>query len=271
MVFETYYICGCSFCIQVAWSSVIVIPSCVLKFWCENQHEFSTFKHLDAWNLVCLCVRGARGMLKIFGTKIQFHSCPLKFLWLRWHSYVHSKTWSCWKKCLTFDSVCESVCVNLREFATRLTNECFVSLSSCPILMSNLTFWFSSSVTFFMHATKALHRRTWFFKRQRSWNFFRLDGAVWHASFSHVKNVAFLKVEFWMLEWPCLGHSKLQKKFATLEEFPSGCQNNFWKMCEIFRGLWRGLPMLCWRSAICGCGCRHQMCMLWIMGIRDRC
>ena len=99
---------------------------------------------------MCLSGRKVSGMPKFFGTKIQFHSCPLKFLCLRWHSYVHSKTWSCWKKFLTFDSVCESVCVNLREFATRLTNECFVSLSSCPILMSNLTFWFSSSVTFFL-------------------------------------------------------------------------------------------------------------------------
>ena len=166
MVFETDYICGCSFCIQVAWSSVIVIPSCVLKFWCENQHEFGTFKNLDAWNLVCLSVRGVRGMLKIFGTKIQFYSRTFEFLCLRWHSYVQPKTWSCWKLCLTFDSVCESAW-SWNSSEKRMS--CLILLVSDFDVQLNFLIFIERD-SFFWQATNALHGHTWFFKRRRSWN-----------------------------------------------------------------------------------------------------
>ena len=207
MVFETYYICGCSFCIQVAWSSVIVIPSCVLKFWCENQHEFGTFKNLDAWNLVCLSVKGVRGMRKIFGTKIKFHSRTFEFLCLWWHSYVQPKTWSCWKICLAFDSVCESAWS---------WNSSQKWMSCLILLVSNfddqLNFLIFIERDFFLSCDESsppTHVNFWTSKILKSCGELTVlsDIPVFFAS----KMWHFWRVEFWVLDWPCLGHSKLEK------------------------------------------------------------
>ena len=164
------------------------------------------------------------------------------------------------------------VCVNLCELASRLKNECLVSSSSCPILMSNWTFWFHRAWLFFGMRRKLFIDPRDFSKVEYLEFWFRVEDAVWHASFSCVENVAFLKS--WILGAGLTMSRTLQtwrKKSATFEESPSGCQNGLWKMCQIFVGLWGGSPRLCGRSAICGDGCRHQMCMVWIMGIRDRC
>ena len=219
------------------------------------------------WNLVCLSVKGVRGMLKIFGTKIQFHSRTFEFLCLWWHSYVQSKTWSCKKICLTFDSVCESA---WSWNSSQKWMSCLILLVSDFDVQFNFLIFIERD-SFFCHATKALHGHTWFLNVKNLEFWFQLDGAVWHASFNCVKNIAFLKS--WILGAGLTMSRTLQtwKNSATFKESPSGCQNGLWKMCQIFGGLWRGSPRLCGRSAICGGGCRHQMCMVWIMGIRDRC
>ena len=222
---------------------------------------------------MCLSGRKVSGMPKFFGTKIQFHSCPLKFLWLRWHSYVHSKTWSCWKKFLTFDSVCESVCVNLREFATRLTNECFVALSSCPILMSNLTFWFSSSVTFFLACDESSPPTHVIFQTPKILKFF----STWRSCltcqfFSRQKCRIFEKLNFGCSNDHVSDTPNSKKNLPLWKSSHLGAKTTFEKCAKFFEVSGEGCPCCVGDrpSADVGVDIRCAWCELWAFAIGSR-